>query len=134
MLNDVLNVACTERGFQENALTEAFVDLADATVAISAQIEAAVKACEAETSKAGQDYYTAVAASGPAAGKRPPSASKGPAPASGKAGKDEASVASEVSMTMEAPLLSSSFLPPLLCCTRAMLHQREQHYKWSQLL
>ena len=89
-------------------LTVGFVlTLADACVAISAQIEAALKGCEAETSKAGQDYYTALAASGSAAAKRPPSASKGPASAKGKVGKDETNVASEVDMTKTDALLCS---------------------------
>ena len=61
-------------------------------MAISAQIEAAVKTCEDETSKLGQDYYTALAASSPAAAapKRPPSPSKGPAPAAAKSTDDAA--------------------------------------------
>ena len=59
-------------------------------MAISAQIEAAVKACEEETSKLGQDYYTALAATAP---KRPPSPSKGPPPAAVKNGTDDAAAA-----------------------------------------
>lgn len=72
---------------------------AGACVAISAQIEAALRACEGETSKLGQDYYAALAASSPAAAaatlKRPPSPSKGSAPAAAKSkpGTDDAAAA-----------------------------------------
>lgn len=71
---------------------------AAACVAISTQIEAAVKTCEEETSKLGQDYYTALAASSPAAAaaKGPPSASKGPATAKSKPGKYDPAAAAEV--------------------------------------
>ena len=76
--------------------------VAAACVAISTQIEAATKACEEETSKLGQDYYAALAASSPAAAaKRPPSASTGPAPAKSKAGKDSPATA-EVNNIMTA--------------------------------
>ena len=78
------------------------VPCAAACVAISTQIEAAMKACEQETSKLGQDYYTALAANSPAAAaaaaKRPPSASTGPAAAKSKAGKDNPAAAAEVLM------------------------------------
>ena len=74
---------------------------AAACVAISTQIEAAMKACEEETSKLGQDYYTALAANSPGpAAKRPPSASTGPAPAKSKAGKDNPAAAAEVQNLM----------------------------------
>lgn len=74
------------------------VRVAAACVAISTQIETAMKACEEETSKLGQDYYAALAASSPgAAAKRPPSASTGPAPTKSKAGKDSPAAA-EVSI------------------------------------
>ncbi len=62
------------------------------TVSISAQIEAAVKACEAETARVGQDYYSAsspTAAKGPAAGKSP-------APAKRKPAKEEPTASAEV--------------------------------------
>jgi len=64
-------------------------------VAISALIEAAVKACEAETGKVGQEYYAALAAGSPAPAKGP-AAGKGPAPAKSKAAKDESAVLAEV--------------------------------------
>lgn len=54
-----------------------------------------MKACEAETSKVGQDYYTALSASSPAAAKGP-AAGKGAAPAKGKAAKEEAATPVEV--------------------------------------
>ena len=67
---------------------------AGATEAISAQIEAAVKTCEAETAKVGQDYYSALtAAKGTPAGKSP-------APAKGKAAKEELATPGEVSHTL----------------------------------
>ena len=51
---------------------------AAAFAAISTKIESAVRTCEEETSKLDRDYYTAVAASSPAAAaKVPPSVSKG---------------------------------------------------------
>lgn len=76
---------------------------AAACVAISTQIEAAVKMCEEETSKLSQDYYTALAANSPgAAAKHPPSASTGPAPAKSKAGKDNPAAAAEVNDIMTA--------------------------------
>ena len=74
---------------------------AAACVAISTQIEAAVKACEEETSKLGQDYYTALAANSPgSAAKSPPSASTGPALAKNKAGKGTSAAAAEVHSPM----------------------------------
>ena len=62
---------------------------------LSGQVEAAVKAGEAETGKVGQDYYTALSASSPAAAKGP-AAGKGAAPAKGKAAKEEAATSAEV--------------------------------------
>ena len=76
---------------------------ADACVSITTQIEATLKTCEADTSQVGQDYYTALNASGPAAAKRPPSGAKSPAPAKGQAGKDEPTVPSGVSTHVPAP-------------------------------
>ncbi len=65
------------------------------TVSISAQIEAAVKACEAETARVGQDYYSALSASSPTAAKGP-AAGKSPAPAKGKSTKEEPAAPAEV--------------------------------------
>ena len=65
------------------------------TVSISAQIEAAVKACEAETARVGQDYYSALSASSPTAAKGP-AAGKSPAPAKGKSAKEELTAPAEV--------------------------------------
>lgn len=64
-------------------------------VSISAQIEAAVKTCEAETARVGQDYYSALSASSPAAAKGPV-AGKSPAPAKGKPAKEEPAAPAEV--------------------------------------
>ncbi|DBB04647.1 TPA: hypothetical protein ACH3X1_012711 [Trebouxia sp. C0004] len=58
------------------------------TVSISAQIEAAVKACEAETARVGQDYYSALSASSLTAAKGP-AAAKSSALAKGKSAKEE---------------------------------------------
>ena len=62
---------------------------------LSGQVEAAVKACEAETGKVGQDYYTTLSSSSPAAAKGP-AAGKGAALAKGKAAKEEAATPAEV--------------------------------------
>ena len=77
------------------SLTASCVLAANST-AISAQIEAAVKACEAETSKAGQDYYSALAgATAPAA--KGSAVTKSPATAKGAASaKDEPAAQIEV--------------------------------------
>ncbi len=71
------------------------VYLTAGTVSISAQIEAAVKACEAETARVGQDYYSALCASSPTAAKGP-AAGKSPAPAMGKSAKGEPAAPAEV--------------------------------------
>ena len=71
------------------------VCLTAGTVSISAQIEAAVKACEAETARVGQDYYSALCASSPTAAKGP-AAGKSPAPAMGKSAKGEPAAPAEV--------------------------------------
>ena len=71
------------------------VYLTAGTVSISAQTEAAVKACEAETARVGQDYYSALSASSPAAAKGP-AAGKSPAPAKGKPAKEEPIAPAEV--------------------------------------
>ena len=71
------------------------VYLTAGTVSISAQIEAAVKACEAETARVGQDYYSALSASSPTAAKGP-AAGKSPAPAKGKSAKEEPAAPTEV--------------------------------------
>ena len=66
------------------------------TVSIPAQIEAAVKACEAETARLGQDYYALSASSLTAA--KGPAAGKSPAPAKGKPAKEEPTAPAEVSL------------------------------------
>jgi len=73
------------------------VYLTAGTVSISAQIEAAVKACEAETARVGQDYYSALSASSLAAAKGP-AAGKSPAPAKGKSAKEEPAPPAEVTV------------------------------------
>ena len=86
-----------QKGDMYEQSTNKKVHCAAACVAISTQIEAAMKMCEEETSKLGQDYYTALAADSPsAAAKRPPSASNSPAPAKSKAGKDNPAATSQV--------------------------------------
>lgn len=63
-----------------------------------------MKACEEETSKLGQDYYTALAANSPgAAAKRPPSALTGPALTKSKAGTDIPAAATEVYILVTVP-------------------------------
>ena len=73
------------------------VYLTAGTVSIPAQIEAAVKACEAETARLGQDYYSALSASSLTAAKGP-AAGKSPAPAKGKPAKEEPTAPAEVSL------------------------------------
>ncbi|KAL0037016.1 hypothetical protein WJX77_009443 [Trebouxia sp. C0004] len=74
------------------------VALVPASVIDSGQIEAAVKACEAETARVGQDYYSALSASSPTAAKGP-AAGKSPAAAKGKPAKEEPAAPAEGSST-----------------------------------
>lgn len=76
-------------------LRSSFVYLTAGTVSISGQVEAAVKACEAETARVGQDYYSALSASSPTAAKGP-AAGKSPAAAKDKPAKEEPAAPAEV--------------------------------------
>lgn len=76
-------------------LQSSVVNLTAGAVSMSAQIEAAVKACEAETARVGQDYYSALSASSPTAAKGS-AVGKSSAPAKGKFAREEPAAPAEV--------------------------------------
>lgn len=112
---------------------------AGACVAMSAQIEAAVNSCEEETFKLGQDYYTALAASSPAAAaKRTASASKCPAPAAAKGKPGTDAPTAEVTrlhqllrhvVNIQQYCIHVVWLPTPKCIAHAFLPCIRQRYK-----
>ncbi|KAL0033057.1 hypothetical protein WJX79_000382 [Trebouxia sp. C0005] len=88
LLNQSLDVQVTASAPVSASIIES------GAVSMSAQIEAAVKACEAETARVGQDYYSALSASSPTAAKGS-AVGKSSAPAKGKFAREEPAAPAE---------------------------------------